>query len=205
MSGSWNAWILVFWSSLCHWDKESWGLSLCINLLSLHHFTSARLWLTAGESASVLCSELHVYTPRVVFWNMLKKPSSFIFLLPLTIEYFSLENCAQVEGTSPWFCVDSLICFKLNNFPSIRRALETASPHVVGSKARAKKECEEDTNTAQCLLSQKLHQGSDSSDLTFKQCQLRCSKSKLTCGGGSHILSLMSLQLLMLQRNPEGN
>lgn len=108
-------------------------------------------------------------------------------------------------GTFPWFCVDSLIYFKLNNFPSIPRALETANPHVVGSKARAKEECEEDTNTAQCLLSEKLHQGSDSSDLTFKQCQLRCSKSKLTCGGGSHVSSLMSLQLVMLQRNPEGS
>lgn len=31
-----------------------------------------------------------------------------------------------------------------------------------------------------------------------------CSKSKLTCGGGSHVLSLMSLQLLMLQKKSWG-
>ena len=117
------------------------------------------------------------------------------------MEYFSLENCAQVKGASLWFCVDALICSKLNNFPSIPGALGTANPHVVGSEARGKEECEGDTNTAQCFLSEKLHQGSYSSDLTFKQCQLLCSKSKLTCGGGSHALSLMSLQLLMLQKN----
>lgn len=71
---------------------------------------------------------------------------------------------------------------------------------VVGSEGRGEEECEGDTNTAQCFLSEKLHQGSISSDLTFKQCQLLCFKSKLTCGGGSHIWRLTSLLFLMLQR-----
>lgn len=34
---------------------------------SLHYFTSARLWLTPEESASLLCSEFHVNTHQVLF------------------------------------------------------------------------------------------------------------------------------------------
>lgn len=132
--------------------------------------------------------------------------SRFLSQSPYSIKSreFFLGKLGQVEGPSLWFYVESLICFKLNNFPSIPGASGTANPHVVGSKARGKEECEGDTNTAQCFLSEKLHQGSGSSDLTSKQCQLLCSKSKLTCGGGSHVLSLMSLQLLMLQKKSWG-
>lgn len=143
-------------------------------------------------------------THQVLFSIQAQVASFPCLLLPLNVEHFYLEKCAQVQGTSPCFCVDSLICFKLNNFPSIPGASPTANPHVVGSKARGKEECEGDTNTAQCFLSQKLHQGSDSSDLTFKQCQLPCSKSKLTCGGSSHAVSVLSLQLLMLKNKSRG-
>ena len=78
-SGSWNAGVLSLQSFA---DKtKSPGKSPCVytsRRLSLHHFTSARLWLTAGELASLLSGELHGHTPSVVFCNRLKSlPLSF--------------------------------------------------------------------------------------------------------------------------------